>query len=177
MSGWAETTKQRDRSVVPRTVRVRWVGGIALALTIGCQEPSVDEPGSKSATADVMEADRVFAQAVADAGLDAWVAAFADDGAMIPAAGPVARGHEAIRETMAPAFSAPDFTVVWEPAGGAVARAGDLAYTFGDYETKSGSRLLARGRYVTGWKRGEDGVWKVLADIGNRQPRESSEDG
>ena len=61
-----------------------------------------------------------------------------------------------------------DVSLDWEPLGGAVSASGDLAYTYGDYETRNGDEVIARGRYVTVWRKGEDGVWRVLTDIGNR---------
>lgn len=160
---------------------------LAVILTPGCQREAPDgvaetrEPTSALTAeradllAEVMQADRLFAQAVAENGLEAWVAAFAEDGFMIPPSGPVPRGPEAIREVMATAFQVADFSLEWEPTGGAVSGSGDLAYTFGDYESRGGEEAMARGRYVTLWSRGNDGVWRVLADIGNREPSESSE--
>jgi ketosteroid isomerase-like protein len=116
-----------------------------------------------------MEADRAFARDVAEHGLEAWVAAFSQDGAMIPPSGPVMTGHEAIREAMATAFQTPGFTVRWDPVGGAVASSGDLAYTFGDYQHAVDSMVVTQGRYVTVWRRQGDGKWVVIADIGNRE--------
>jgi ketosteroid isomerase-like protein len=122
--------------------------------------------------AEVMEADRVFAREVAANGLEAWVSAFAQDGAMLPASGPVLVGHEAVREAMASAFQIPGFSLAWEPLGGAVSQSGDLAYTFGNYEHKVDSEVVTRGRYVTVWRRQADGQWRVVADIGNREQQE-----
>jgi ketosteroid isomerase-like protein len=149
-------------------------------FTLGCAEPQVGgervEAGVTDPTAgtgsdllgEVMEADRAFARAVAREGLEAWVAAFSKDGSMIPASGPVTSGHEAIRATMEPAFETPGFTIEWEPLGGEVATSGDLAYTYGDYESGIPG-ALTRGRYVTVWRRSSDGEWKVVADLGNRE--------
>jgi ketosteroid isomerase-like protein len=148
-----------------------------LVLLSGCESDEgpiqgAPAPGSALAAgllAEVMEADRAFARAVAEQGLEAWVAAFSQDGAMIPPSGPVMTGHEAIREAMAGAFRTPGFAVSWDPVGGDVARSGDLAYTFGDYQHSVDSKVITRGRYVTVWRRVGDSDWLVIADIGNRE--------
>jgi ketosteroid isomerase-like protein len=153
---------------------------LLLAPHFGCSGSEVEVRGeapsltgettrsSSNLLTGVMEADRAFARSVAEQGLEAWVAAFSDDGSMIPASGPVTSGHEAIRAAMAPAFATPGFSIVWEPLGGEVAGSGDLGYTYGDYESGV-EGALTRGRYVTVWRRSSDGKWKVIADLGNRE--------
>ena len=143
---------------------------LLLVSALGCGGPEVpgqaEEPSATGETvgssshllAEVMEADRAFARAVAEQGLEAWVEAFAEDGSMIPASGPVLSGHEAIRATMTPAFGTPGFAIVWEPLAGEVASSGDLGYTYGDYESGA-----------PGAGRSGDGEWKVVADLGNRE--------
>ena len=143
---------------------------LVLPGLVGCSsEPNASRDrspsrwhGSEDPLAEVMEADRDLLRAVEASGLEARVAAFAEDGAMIPASGPVLAGHEAIRETMSPSFATRKFTLTWQPSGGAVAASGDLAYTFGTYEQRVESRLVTRGRYVTVWRREEDGRWRVI---------------
>lgn len=150
---------------------------LLLGVSAGCDrdggtvpvEASTGSALSTGLLADVMEADRSFARNVAEHGLEAWVSAFSQDGAMIPPSGPVMTGHEAIREAMVTAFQTPGFTVSWEPVGGAVASSGDLAYTFGDYRHAVDSVVVTQGRYVTVWRRQGDGRWAVIADIGNSE--------
>lgn len=144
-----------------------------LACGGGASDGRAEDPSGVSRGSDllaeVMEADRIFAREVAANGLEAWVSAFAQDGAMLPASGPVLVGHEAVREAMASAFQIPGFSLAWEPLGGEVSHSGDLAYTFGNYEHKVDSEVVTRGRYVTVWRRQENGQWRVVADIGNRE--------
>jgi len=119
----------------------------------------------------VLQADRDFARETAERGVEAWVSYFSEDGVMLPAAGEVVRGHAAIRELMAPAFESPDYTMAWAPTFAEVSGGGDLAYTFGTYETTAtnseGDRTVTHGRYVTVWRKQTDGVWKVALDVGN----------
>jgi ketosteroid isomerase-like protein len=47
---------------------------------------------------------------------------------------------------------------------------GDLGYTWGHYEiTENGESK--RGKYMTVWHRDGSGVWKVVADMGNNDPK------
>jgi ketosteroid isomerase-like protein len=120
---------------------------------------------------ELRRADRAFAEAVAERGLEAWVAAFVPDGFMLPAAGEVVKGTVAIREAMAPAFANPEFRLIWSPLGAGVAESDDLGYTYGTYESFDGGSEPTRGKYVTIWKRDEGGRWRVVLDIGNREPK------
>ncbi|MDI6780166.1 MAG: DUF4440 domain-containing protein [Bacteroidota bacterium] len=53
-----------------------------------------------------------------------------------------------------------------------VSNSGDLGYTWGTYKTKfegaQGKPLERTGKYLTVWKKQNDGGWKVIADIGNQ---------
>lgn len=121
----------------------------------------------------VLQADRDFAEAVAERGVEAWVSYFAEDGVMLTTTGEV-RGHVAIRELMTPAFESPGFALSWTPAFAEVSEGGDLAYTFGTYERTvtdaEGTLGTTRGRYVTIWRKQTDGTWKVVFDMGNTEP-------
>ncbi len=140
---------------------------LAAALAIfGCT-------GAAAPAADpsvLMEADRAFAKAVADGGVDAWVSWLAPDGAQIvPGAGEV-RGPDAIRSLMA-YLDDPGSTLTWEPLRAEIATSGDLGWTTGTYESESmgadGRVRRGHGRYVTIWKKQADGRWKVAMDLGN----------
>jgi ketosteroid isomerase-like protein len=55
-----------------------------------------------------------------------------------------------------------------------VAESGDLGYTLGRYESRrigpDGQQVRETGSYLTVWKRGADGSWKVALDIGSPDP-------
>ncbi len=94
--------------------------------------PAADATESQSdrSTQSFSSADADFDRAVAEKGVDAWVAAFAEDGIMFRA-GEIVRGHAAIRELMAPTFSTPGFSLRWKPVHADIAASGDLGYTYG----------------------------------------------
>jgi uncharacterized protein (TIGR02246 family) len=122
----------------------------------------------------LLQADREFGQAVAARGVDGWVDCFAEDGKMFPAAGDVVEGKAAIRKLMTARFAQPGASLRWTPVGGEMARSGDFGYTYGTSESrgvdKDGKPTLSRGKYITVWRKGKDGAWKVVADIGNAVP-------
>jgi len=123
---------------------------------------------------DLLQADRDFYQAVAARGVDGWVDWFAEDGKMFPAGRDVVEGKKAIRELMEARFAQPGFSLRWSPLGAELAGSGDFGYTYGKSESrfvaKDGKPMMTEGRYITVWKKGKDGAWKVTADIGSSTP-------
>jgi len=118
----------------------------------------------------IMEADRAFGAATAEAGADGWVSYFAENGIQFRNGG-IVSGHASIRELMAPAFADSTFSLTWDPVLAEVSKSGDLGYTVGRYESRrigpSGEPVVVNGSYVTIWRREADGAWKVALDIGN----------
>jgi ketosteroid isomerase-like protein len=117
-----------------------------------------------------MEADRAFDRTTAERGVEGWVSFFADDGAMIQAGVGEIRGLEEIRRSMAGAFQGRSLR--WGPLRADVSSSGDLGYTVGTYEARGpagpeGEPQVARGMYVSIWKKQSDGRWKVVMDLGN----------
>lgn len=124
--------------------------------------------------AALMQADRDFNGATAERGVEGWVEYFAEDGKMFPAGGEIITGKAAIREAMAPAFAAPNFSLRWEPKGADVSASGDLGYTYGIFVAKGedpkDEPVTRYGKYVSIWRKQSDGSWKVVLDIGNPRP-------
>ena len=149
---------------------------VMAAVAIGCAPPP-ETPGTPDAPApdpaELMEADRQFAEETQRLGGEAWVTAFAEDGMLLVPGGEV-RGREAIGEIMVPAFAAPGFTLMWEPQFADVGSGGDLGYTVGRYVRQivgaEGDTTRSEGAYTTVWKRGEDGVWRAVLDLGVPDP-------
>ena len=141
----------------------------ALAFYLSCQ-PAVPPPRPSADPSELMAADRAFAEAPAAKGVDGWVEHFADNGAMLPAGLPIVRGHKAIRDLMSPAFESEGFEFHWEPEEADIAASGDIGYTIGRYERTvtgpDGTPSTTTGKYVSIWKRQEEGTWKVAVDLG-----------
>lgn len=69
--------------------------------------------------------------------------------------------------------------LTWRPIFATISRSGELGYTTGPWElrkAKDDSELVAFGHYNTLWRKGTDGVWKVVVDVGvdHSQSAESS---
>jgi ketosteroid isomerase-like protein len=47
---------------------------------------------------------------------------------------------------------------------------GDLGYTWGHYKITTDGETK-HGKYMTVWHRESDGTWKVIADMGNADPK------
>jgi ketosteroid isomerase-like protein len=143
-------------------------GVVVLALWSCAPQPNAGP--SLRAQGELMEADRAFARDVAMRRVDAWVDAFADSGAVFQPGGAL-RGHAAIRELMTPEFADTTFHIRWEPVEAHASPDGMLGYTIGRYvstrRAAAGQVVERTGSYLTVWRRGADGVWKVEADIGN----------
>jgi ketosteroid isomerase-like protein len=122
----------------------------------------------------LMEADRAFAAATLEKGLDGWVSFFAADGVRLDPYAPIVQGLDEIREADAGLFARPDRRLVWEPTDARAFSGGTLGFTRGKYtvegqNAEGGWEALATGRYLSWWRRGSAG-WKVLLDTGTPDP-------
>ncbi len=61
-----------------------------------------------------------------------------------------------------------DFTMTWEPRNGAIAKSGELGYTYGIYALRPSTKdTIIYGTYVSIWKKEKGGTWKYVLDSGN----------
>jgi ketosteroid isomerase-like protein len=97
----------------------------------------------------------------------------ADDAVrVIPLGGKATVGKDAIRKADAPLFADPKNKLDWEPVDAGVFSDGKHGFTTGH------ARVVTAGKdkgpwnikYVTWWRRGEDGQWKVILDTGASEP-------
>src|SRR5262245_24828214 len=93
----------------------------------------------------------------------------------MPALQPLIEGKSAILDFYRPYIN-PNFKLTWKPARAEVSKDGDLGFTYGHYQAttadESGKLTTRVGKYVTIWRRGYDGAWKVLLDGGSPDERE-----
>jgi ketosteroid isomerase-like protein len=60
------------------------------------------------------------------------------------------------------------YTLQWEPKNGAIAKSGELGYTYGLYKLQpKGKDTAIFGTYISIWKKQADGSWKFELDSGN----------
>jgi ketosteroid isomerase-like protein len=117
---------------------------------------------------EIMKADRDFNKATQEKRAEGWLSYFALDDAAVP--DPPTAGREAITARYQKMFSNPDFSLSWDPIKAEVFPAGNTGYTTGKYvarfKNKEGKWMESKGRYITVWRKQEDGSWKVVTDTG-----------
>lgn len=150
-----------------------------LLLTTVVSACAAPTPAPAPDPTTLMEADRAFARATAEGGGEGWADAFHPDGLQFLPSGRVLHGQDEIRSAMVGAFADPSSRLEWIPLEARVA-AGDLGYTHGRYrvvrvEADGALTVESTGRYLTVWRRGEDGGWRVDADMGYPDPEPDPE--
>jgi uncharacterized protein (TIGR02246 family) len=156
-------------------IRQLTVLGLLLAgVAFGCQTRV------ENVVEEVIQADVDFDRAMADADLERFAEMVAPDAVFF--GGGIIEGRDAVARGWAPFFE-PDAPVSlrWRPVHGEVAGSGDLGYTWGEFTrtVRDGEGLEAvfSGSYVTVWRRGDDGRWRAVLDIGTPPEPVQSHDG
>lgn len=139
------------------------IGGLIAALIMFASSQITDPEGE--ALNALKKADRSFSDYAMEEGFDAAFEAFsAEDLTLISGNGPVVGRSDAV-EALAGAGPG---TVSWQPEGAALSRDQSLGYTWGPYEYHGADgEVVGTGYYLTVWRKDEEGVWKVVADIGD----------
>jgi ketosteroid isomerase-like protein len=124
---------------------------------------------SRKETDAILAADAAWLRAYQEKDLAKSVAFCDEQGSMLAPDAPIATGKDAIAKVIASDFVHDDIT--WHANKVGVARSGDLGYTSGTTEMNlkdaSGKTVAYKGKYLTVWKKQEDGSWKVLYDMFN----------
>jgi ketosteroid isomerase-like protein len=120
----------------------------------------------------LLQAERAFAKATAERGVDGWMEFMAPNAVELSAEPLV--GLDQIRAGMTKQFRLPGFKITWEPTKAEFLGAGDVGYAVGRYEVRftgdDGKPLVEHGTYLTTWQKQKDGSWKVVSDIGSPDP-------
>ena len=148
----------------------RYLATACIALIAACS------PSNRPAASpdQLLAAERAFDSVTAVQRVDGWTSFFADSGREIPDQGDAVVGPAAIREHMRGFFADTAQSLRWHADYARLATGGDLGYTVGRWKVlrrdSTGEHAVARGKYLTVWRRQADGSWKVEADIGNTEP-------
>lgn len=104
--------------------------------------------------------------------VDKITAHYAPDAALLITGMPAMKGTDAIKGGVGPMLKDPHLSLTFSPTVVVVAKDDDIAYTQGIYtmtytEPKTGMTLIEKGKYVTVYKKQDDGTWKAVEDIDN----------
>ena len=128
--------------------------------------------GADRDPAVLLQAERAFAKATAERGVDGWMEFMAPNAVELSAEPLV--GLDQIRAGMTKQFRLPGFKITWEPARAEFLGEGDVGYAVGRYEVRfageDGKPHVSKGTYLTTWQKQADGSWKVVSDIGSPDP-------
>ena len=143
---------------------------------LGPQRPtiitSLTQPTLTPEILTLFELEGRFAQAVAKGGGKTFAEWFADDAVTLNNGRPAVLGRTAI--TREAQWKAADYQLSWIPEGAQMSPAGDMGFTWGHYEghakDKAGQPVITSGRYITVWKKQDNGQWKVAMDASADEP-------
>ncbi len=136
------------------------------------EPPAAAGLSAEEARVELIEADRAFARATADRGVDGWVEWFDPRGALIRGDGEIT-GHADVGMAMGALLSDSTMALRWTPSRAEVSDDATLGFTVGPFEVVAldpapgDAAVLSNGMYLTVWARQADDSWKVLADIGS----------
>lgn len=135
---------------------------------ISCREPQKNEPGSGAFDKiEMLKADKEFSRMSEEKGMKMAFIEYLDSNGVLlrPNKLPIA-GADAIDYLIRQNDS--DYTLTWEPRNGAVAKSGELGYTYGVYALRPSTKdTVIYGTYVSIWKKDKNGRWKYVLDSGN----------
>lgn len=159
-----------------------------VVLTLGIPSPArgqMLEPGTQSPAPNPLTDTTVkpgkvflfnleaqFARDVAERGGAGFASWFAEDGVVLSNGQAPVVGREAIARSTA--WLPRDYQLTWTPTDAVMSASGDMGYTWGHYEAHSkdsaGNPVTTSGRYITIWRKQQDGSWKVALDAGANEP-------
>lgn len=130
-------------------------------------------PGKKTpetgaqAKIELMDADRAFSKLSEEKGMKHAFLEYLDSNGVLlrPNQAPIV-GADAIDYLIQQNDST--YTLKWEPKNGAVAKSGEMGYTYGIYALQPTTKdTIIYGTYVSIWKKEAGGKWKFVLDSGN----------
>jgi ketosteroid isomerase-like protein len=170
-----------------RLVWAAVLAGAVAAPRAWCQlePPSVSSPAVNPLSDPTMnpgkaflyELEARFAKDVLEKGGAGFAEWFAEDGVALGNGAPPLIGRVAIAKSAN--WSPKAYQLTWTPTDAVMGPSGDMGYTWGHFEGRSkdanGNPVTTTGRYMTIWRKGADGEWKVVLDAGANEPAASGD--
>ncbi len=137
------------------------------AFFFSCKEKKKMEPTIESTKADIIVADKGFSKLSEEKGTQAAFLEYIDSNGVLlrPNSLPLigADAMDFISQSKDTSY-----IMTWEPRGAAIARSGELGYTYGTYLIKFKNKdSVVKGTYISVWRKQYDGKWKFVVDAGN----------
>jgi hypothetical protein len=146
---------------------------LLLSLAIALFASSALPAYASQASDSLLNADRALAALSHKIGfVKAYSQAIGDNPRKLDAGSPTAMGR--VQALAMIAGYGADTQVDWRPVEAFVSNDGTMGYTWGHFiarfHDKHGKLVSSRGRYLDVWRRGADGKWRWIADIGTDDP-------
>jgi len=150
----------------------RAVCSLALAfLAASCASPAVEQVDLAAEREALLQTDRDFSEYSRNSGAAAAFEHYLVDDAL----GLPAGGEPTGRDSLVAGLTGLELTFTWEPQRAEVAASADMGWTWGRYEARTpspdGAEQVSYGKYLNVWSKQPDGSWRVVADIGNANPK------
>ena len=129
---------------------------------------------SPVATADTLKLlEGEFMKTATERGSQGYMSYYAVDAVEVQNGGAIIHGKVEIAKGMG-FLDHKNNQLIWTPVGADISTAGDLGYTYGNYEfhskDKADKPLVEYGKYTSVWKLQKDASWKVVLDMGSASP-------
>jgi ketosteroid isomerase-like protein len=132
----------------------------------------LSDPTVNSGKMLLFDLEARFAKDVLARGGAAFADWFAEDGVALSNGAAPAIGKVAIAKSAN--WDPKVYQLTWTPTDAMMGPSGDMGYTWGHFEGHSkdanGNPVTTSGRYMTIWRKGADGQWKVVLDAGANEP-------
>ncbi len=163
---WVEISDANRTMTFERRCAMDGAAGLLIRALSDAAGNKDEEEVFQAGLAEVLTADRAYAQAVRAEGLAAAAAIWAaEDGREFPQGGPVLSGRDAIAAHYA--ASPPADLLQWTPAGADVSARGDMATSWGEWSRTRTDAAPLTGSYLAVWRRDAEGAWRVAARLLN----------
>lgn len=144
------------------------IGATALIFASACNSTPPAVPDTRADEAAIRKTDADWVKAAGTKDVDAWLAFYSDDVAVLAPNEKTANGKQNARKAVSELLTLPGLSISWEPTAVEVAKSGDLAYLYGTYQMTAtgpdGKPMSDHGKMVEIWKKQADGNWKCIVD-------------
>ena len=145
-------------------------------IAVGCSQaptPAPAPPDTRAADVKAVEdLEAAWAKDAATKDGDKWAGYFSEDGSGLYPGSPTINGKAALKNSMAPYFSDPNFALTFAATRTVASKGGDMVYSQGTYELtitnkKTKKPMTDKGKFLTVFMKQSDGSWKAVSDTFN----------